>query len=74
MLGVKQIKKAPYEVRMWNIRNVALFRNWFVFFNWLVCCMVFYVLNVLGKKKMAREEDIALAEIVRKYPAVYELL
>ena len=35
-LGVKQIKKAPYEFRTWNIRNVALFRNWFVFFNWLV--------------------------------------
>ena len=33
-------------------------------------CIVFYVLNVLSKKKMAREEDIALAEIVRKYPAV----
>ena len=35
-------------------------------------CIVFYVLNVLSKKKMAREEDIALAEIVRKYPAVYD--
>ena len=33
---------------------------------------MFYVLNVLGKKKMAREKDIALAEIVRKYPAVYD--
>ena len=35
-------------------------------------CIMFYVLNVLSKKKMAREEDIALAEIVRKYPAVYD--
>ena len=35
-------------------------------------CIVFYVLNVLSKKKMAREEDIALAEIARKYPAVYD--
>ena len=35
-------------------------------------CIVFYVLNVLSKKKMAREKDIALAEIVRKYPAVYD--
>ena len=35
-------------------------------------CIVFYVLNVLNKKKMAPEEDIALAEIVRKYPAVPE--
>ena len=34
-------------------------------------CIVFYVLNFLSKKKMAREEDIALAEIVLKYPAVY---
>ena len=34
-------------------------------------CIVFYVLNVLSKKKMAWEEDIALAEIVLKYPAVY---
>ena len=35
-------------------------------------CIMFYVLNVLSKKKMAREKDIALAEIVRKYPAVYD--
>ena len=28
-------------------------------------------MNVLSKKKMAREEDIPLAETVRKYPAVY---
>ena len=35
-------------------------------------CVVFYVLNVLSKKKMAWEKDIALAEIVRKYPAVYD--
>ena len=35
-------------------------------------CIVFYVLNVLSKKKMAREEDIALAVIVRKYPTVYK--
>ena len=28
-------------------------------------------MNVLSKKKMAPEEDIALAETVRKYPAVY---
>ena len=34
-------------------------------------CIVFYVLNVLSKKKMAPEKDIALAEIVLKYPAVY---
>ena len=34
--------------------------------------IVFYVLNVLSKKKMARKEDIALDEIVRKYPAVYD--
>ena len=33
---------------------------------------MFYVLNVLSKKKMVREEDIALAEIVRKYPSVYD--
>ena len=31
-----------------------------------------YVLNVLSKKKMAWEEDIALAEIVRNYPATYK--
>ena len=31
-----------------------------------------YILNVLSWKKMARDEDIALAEIVRKYPAVYD--
>ena len=40
-----------------------------------MCCIVFYVLNVLSKKKIAREEDIALAEIVydnQKYPAVYD--
>ena len=35
-------------------------------------CIVFSVLNVSSKKKMAREEDIALAETVRKYPAVYD--
>ena len=35
-------------------------------------CVVFYVLNVLSKKKMVQEEDIALAEIVRKYPPVYD--
>ena len=29
-------------------------------------------MSVLSKKKMAREEDIALAEIVQKYPAVYD--
>ena len=29
-------------------------------------------MNVLSKKKMARKEDIALDEIVRKYPAVYD--
>ena len=34
--------------------------------------IVFYVLNVLSKKKMARKEDIALDEIVQKYPAVYD--
>ena len=34
--------------------------------------IVFYVLNVLSEKKMAREEEIALAEIVRNYPAVYD--
>ena len=34
--------------------------------------IVFYVSNVLSKKKMAWEEDIALAKIVRKYPAVYD--
>ena len=33
--------------------------------------IVFYVLNIL-KKKMTREEDIASAEIVPKYPAVYD--
>ena len=35
-------------------------------------CIVFYLLNVLSKKKMAREEDIAFAETVRKNPAVYD--
>ena len=35
-------------------------------------CIVFYVSNVLSKKKMAWEEDIALAKIERKYPAVYD--
>ena len=35
-------------------------------------CIVFYVLNVLSKKKMAQEEDIALAEIVWNYPAIYD--
>ena len=68
ILDVKQIKKAPYGFRTWNIQNVALFRNWFVCMYRIVC----YILNVLSKKKMAREEDIALAEIVRKYPAVYD--
>ena len=29
-------------------------------------------MNVLSKKKVAREEGIALAEIVRKYPVVYD--
>ena len=33
--------------------------------------IAFYVMNVLSTKKMAREEDIALPERVRKYPAVY---
>ena len=35
-----------------------------------MCFVLFNVLNVLIKKK--REEDIALAEMVRKYPAVYD--
>ena len=35
-------------------------------------CIAFYVLNVLSRKKMAREEGIALAEIVREYLAVYD--
>ena len=35
-------------------------------------CIVFYVLSVLRKKKMALDKDIALTEIVRKYPAVYD--
>ena len=35
-------------------------------------CIVFYVLNLLSEKKMARKEDIALAEVVRKCPAVYD--
>ena len=35
-------------------------------------CVLFYVLNVLSKKKMAREKETALAEIVRKYPAIYD--
>ena len=33
---------------------------------------MFYVTNVLSKKKVAWEEDIALEKIVRKYPAVYD--
>ena len=37
-----------------------------------MCFVVFNVLNVLSKKKTSREEDITLAEMVRKYPAVYD--